>query len=135
VTLNFRLYTCEDSVLVRIDRSHPRPDRGRRRYKQLVKTGSATADDLRQDAVMEQLFEVVNNLLQDNAETRMRQLGIRTYKVIPLTPRDGLLEWVEQTIPLATYLLGSNRAVRVPISPAHFNSGAVRMCLRLSAAV
>lgn len=96
------------------------PDR--RRYKQLVKTGSATADDLRQDAVMEQLFEVVNNLLQDNAETRMRQLGIRTYKVIPLTPRDGLLEWVEQTIPLATYLLGSNRAVRVPDGPAHLSS-------------
>jgi len=105
-----------------IDRStldpDPNPDPEHRRYKQLVKTGSATADDLRQDAVMEQLFEVVNNLLQDHAETRMRQLGIRTYKVIPLTPRDGLLEWVEQTIPLASYLLGSNRAVRVfPRSP------------------
>ena len=49
---------------------------------------------------------------QDNPETRRRQLGIRTYKVIPLTPRDGLLEWVEQTIPLASYLMGSNRAVR-----------------------
>jgi ataxia telangiectasia mutated family protein len=30
-------------------------------------------------------------------------------QVVPFTPRDGLLEWVEQTIPLASYLMGAQR--------------------------
>ena len=38
-------------------------------------------DDLRQDAVMQQVFDMVNNLLQKNSETRKRQLQIRKYKV------------------------------------------------------
>jgi hypothetical protein len=38
-------------------------------------------DDLRQDAVMQQVFEMVNTLLQKNVETRKRNLKIRTYKV------------------------------------------------------
>ena len=39
-------------------------------------------DDLRQDAVMQQVFSVVNNLLTKNAETRRRNLAVRTYKVL-----------------------------------------------------
>ena len=39
-------------------------------------------DDLRQDAVMQQVFDMVNNLLQKNSETRKRQLQIRKYKVV-----------------------------------------------------
>ena len=73
-------------------------------YPQLIK-GS---DDLRQDAVMEQVFEMVNNLLQQNSETRKRSLSIRTYKVIPLSPSAGLLEWVENTLPLRLYLVDSS---------------------------
>lgn len=38
-------------------------------------------DDLRQDAVMQQVFGMVNILLQKNVETRKRNLKIRTYKV------------------------------------------------------
>ena len=38
-------------------------------------------DDLRQDAVMQQVFDMVNNLLQKNNETRKRCLQIRKYKV------------------------------------------------------
>lgn len=55
------------------------------KYKQLVKG----RDDLRQDAVMQQVFGLVNNLLEENAETRKRRLNIRTYKVIPLSPAAG----------------------------------------------
>ena len=47
-------------------------------HKQLVKSGN---DDLRQDAVMQQFFSLVNYILQANAKTRKRQLRIRTYKV------------------------------------------------------
>jgi ataxia telangiectasia mutated family protein len=66
------------------------------RYKQLVKG----KDDLRQDAVMEQIFSVVNDLLKQNKQTRTRKMKIRTYSVIPLTSRSGLLEWVSNTIPV-----------------------------------
>lgn len=38
-------------------------------------------DDLRQDAVMQQVFGVVNTLLRKDKESRRRQLHIRTYKV------------------------------------------------------
>lgn len=38
-------------------------------------------DDLRQDAVMQQVFQMCNTLLQRNTETRKRKLTICTYKV------------------------------------------------------
>lgn len=41
-------------------------------------------DDLRQDAVMEQVFGMVNQLLIKNSETRKRKLKMRTYKVLSL---------------------------------------------------
>lgn len=31
-------------------------------------------------------------------------------QVVPFSPFAGLLEWVEQTMPLSEYLLGSNRS-------------------------
>ena len=70
-------------------------------YPQLIKGN----DDLRQDAVMEQVFGMVNDLLKQNTETRKRNLSIRTYKVIPLSPNAGLLEWVDNTLPLRLYLV------------------------------
>lgn len=73
-----------------------------KRYKQLFKTGN---DDLRQDLVMEQVFEQVSALLKEHRETRQRQLGIRTYKVVPLTTTTGIIEFVQNTIPLNDYLL------------------------------
>eukprot|EP00898_Chlorokybus_atmophyticus_P004026 jgi/Chlat1/4624/Chrsp3S05582 len=73
-------------------------------YRQLVKSGN---DDLRQDAVMEQLFGLVDTLLQHNPETLRRNLRMRTYKVIPFTPTAGVVEWVENTMPVAEYLLGT----------------------------
>ncbi|XP_028397502.1 serine-protein kinase ATM-like [Dendronephthya gigantea] len=63
-------------------------------------------DDLRQDAVMQQVFRMVNTLLQKNVETRKRNLKMRTYKVVPLSQRSGLVEWCEQTMPLGNYLIG-----------------------------
>ena len=30
---------------------------------------------------------------------------IRTFKVVPLSPRTGILQWVENTIPLGSYLV------------------------------
>ncbi|CAN0900398.1 Serine/threonine-protein kinase ATM [Linum grandiflorum] len=77
-----------------------------KRYRQLAKSGN---DDLRQDAVMEQFFGLVNTFLQNNRDTWKRRLGVRTYKVVPFTPSAGVLEWVNGTLPVGEYLLGSTR--------------------------
>jgi serine-protein kinase ATM len=61
-------------------------------------------DDLRQDAVMEQVFELVNNILRHDRETKRRDLTIRDYKVIPLSSQAGVLEFVGNTIPLGNWL-------------------------------
>ena len=76
------------------------------RYKMLLKGGN---DDLRQDSIMEQVFEQVSNLLQDHRATRQRQLGIRTYKVLPLTQNAGIIEFVKDTIPLHEYSLPAHQ--------------------------
>ncbi|ODA82557.1 hypothetical protein RJ55_01064 [Drechmeria coniospora] len=73
-----------------------------RKYKQLVKGGH---DDLRQDAIMEQVFAAVSSLLKLHRSTQQRQLGIRTYKVLPLTASSGLIEFVPKTTPLHEFLM------------------------------
>ena len=76
------------------------------KYKLLFKGGN---DDLRQDSIMEQVFEQVSNLLQTQRVTRQRNLGIRTYKVLPLTANAGIMEFVTDTIPLHEYLLPAHQ--------------------------
>ena len=53
-----------------------------RLYKQLVKG----RDDLRGDAIMQQVFGLVNYLLTRDTSTRQRNLGMRTYRVVPPRP-------------------------------------------------
>ncbi|XP_046739148.1 serine-protein kinase ATM isoform X2 [Diprion similis] len=64
-------------------------------------------DDLRQDAVMQQVFTVMNMLLKTSKEANKRRLNVRTYKVVPLTRRCGVLEWCNNTLPLSVILEGS----------------------------
>lgn len=73
-----------------------------KRYKQLVKGGH---DDLRQDAIMEQVFAAVSSLLKHHRSAQQRNLDIRTYKVLPLTASSGLIEFVPNTIPLHEFLM------------------------------
>lgn len=83
-------------------------------YKQLVKS----ADDLRQDAVMEQLFALVNQSLLDTPEAARRNLCIRTYNVVPLTPCVGVVGWVLQTSPLQEILVSKYKGVHHRYRPA-----------------
>ena len=73
------------------------------RFKQLVKGG----DDLRQDAIMQQVFETVNDLLKNEGSSgnelikkclSSRQLKLITYGITPLSPASGVLEWVDDTM-------------------------------------
>lgn len=59
-------------------------------YKQIVK---GDKDDLRQDSVMQQLFVLSSKLLSASDPS----LSIRNYKVVPLTPKAGVIEFVERT--------------------------------------
>lgn len=58
---------------------------------------------------MEQVFEQVSSLLRDNKATRQRNLGIRTYKVLPLTANTGVIEFVPHTIPLHEFLIPAHQ--------------------------
>lgn len=74
-------------------------------YMQLLKG----KDDLRQDAVMQQVFNMMNEMLSHSKTTKKLRLNVRTYIVVPLSQRSGILEWCENTIPLSEYLVGSHR--------------------------
>jgi ataxia telangiectasia mutated family protein len=66
-------------------------------------------DDLRQDAVMEQVFSIINEIFRESQEIKKYQLLIRTYKIVPLSRRSGILEWCEDCLPIGVYLVGSGR--------------------------
>lgn len=53
---------------------------------------------------MEQVFELVNTIVDRDRETRKRDLRIRVYKVIPLASQAGVLEFVVNTCPLSAWL-------------------------------
>ncbi|CAN7987992.1 unnamed protein product, partial [Ixodes hexagonus] len=85
-------------------------------YKQLVKG----RDDLRQDAVMQQAFELVNQLLrqQDGQHKGAGKLRVRTYKVVPLSRLSGLVQWCEGTQPFSEFLLNSRSGAHLRYQPA-----------------
>uniref|UniRef100_A0A3B4ZYV0 DNA-dependent protein kinase catalytic subunit n=1 Tax=Stegastes partitus TaxID=144197 RepID=A0A3B4ZYV0_9TELE len=66
----------------------------------LVKGG----EDLRQDQRIEQLFGVMNILLSHDTSCTHRGLQLRTYQVIPISTRIGLIEWMENTCTLKEFL-------------------------------
>ena len=53
---------------------------------------------------MEQVFELVNRILDEDRETSRRALRIRSYKVVPLGTQAGVLEFVGNTSPLKDWL-------------------------------
>lgn len=58
---------------------------------------------------MEQVFEQVSGLLRSHRTTQQRNLGIRTYKVLPLTANAGIIEFVQNTLPLHDYLMPAHQ--------------------------
>ncbi|KAG1746583.1 uncharacterized protein EDB91DRAFT_1345361 [Suillus paluster] len=80
------------------------------KYRQLFK-GEGN-DDLRQDAVMEQVFHLCNMVLRYDKETRRRNLNVRGYKVLPLATQAGVLEFVGNTVTLQTWLQDAHHRYR-----------------------
>lgn len=63
-------------------------------------------DDLRQDAIMEQVFGKVNRLLAFDPNTRKRRVQIRTYNVLPLGPQNGVIEFVANSKSMMDIMYG-----------------------------
>ena len=114
-TLNLQVEkTCEYKNIVSIVRYDPgyvdlkginRPKKITCRCSngQLINQLLKGKDDLRQDAVMQQIFSVLNDLLlKDNFTCGLK---VRGYKVVPLSQRCGVVEWCENTMTLSSYLL------------------------------
>lgn len=109
-------------------------------------------DDLRQDAVMQQVFAMCSMLLQRNADTRKRKLNIRRYKVLPVplhwkqkagwrsggealvstfvcspqvvpfSQRSGVLEWCSGTVPIGQFLVDPDQGAHKRFRPQDWSN-------------
>ncbi|TRY93692.1 hypothetical protein DNTS_029400 [Danionella cerebrum] len=61
-------------------------------------------DDLRKDCRLMEFNCLINKSLRKDAESRRRDLRIRTYAVIPLNEECGIIEWVNNTAGLRNIL-------------------------------
>ena len=57
---------------------------------------------MRQDAVMQQFFETVNDLIKTHG--KHGKSTMRTYKIVPLSQKSGVLEWCMNTITFGDWL-------------------------------
>ncbi|XP_072266233.1 serine/threonine-protein kinase ATR [Pyxicephalus adspersus] len=62
-------------------------------------------DDLRKDCRLMEFNSLINKCLRKDAESRRRELHIRTYAVIPLNDECGIIEWVNNTAGLRHILI------------------------------
>ncbi|KAJ3415636.1 hypothetical protein HDV05_004512 [Chytridiales sp. JEL 0842] len=65
-------------------------------YMWLVKGG----EDLRLDQRVQQMFTIVNEIMQKDSACSRQNITLRTYKVIPMSTSLGIIEWVDSTKPL-----------------------------------
>ncbi|ELU11183.1 hypothetical protein CAPTEDRAFT_224273 [Capitella teleta] len=69
-------------------------------YKFLVKGG----EDLRQDQRVQQVFNLMNEIYANDANCHARRLQLKTFQVIPMTPRLGMIEWLKNSCTLKDFL-------------------------------
>ncbi|XP_078482635.1 DNA-dependent protein kinase catalytic subunit [Ciona intestinalis] len=66
----------------------------------LIKGG----EDLRQDQRIQQIFVIFNQLLESDMGCRKRNLSMRTYQVIPISSKVGMIEWVDNVVPYMEFI-------------------------------
>ena len=79
----------------------------------LVKGG----EDLRQDARVQQIFGEMRRVLETDSRCTSRGLTIRTYSVLALNERVGLIEWIEDTSTMLGLIRRSERSASVGRQP------------------
>ena len=104
VSSHVTMQNCGASVLVLS--SIRRPKRltihgsNEKTYNFLVKG----VEDLRTDQRVEQMFTIMNDIFSEDANCLQRELRINTFQVIPMTKSLGVLEWVDNTMPIKSVL-------------------------------
>jgi ataxia telangiectasia mutated family protein len=93
-----------------------------RRYTQLAKG----QDDLRQDAVMQQVFGHASALLRGAPGARARSLRMHTYRVVPFNPLAGVVEWAEDTVPLSEWLISGTASAHRRLRPEDMSNSEAR---------
>ena len=53
--------------------------------------------DLRKEARFIDFAVLCNKMLENDAESRKRNLRLRTYAIVPLSRNSGLIEWIKNT--------------------------------------
>ena len=91
-----------------------------RAHSYLVKGG----EDLRLDQRVEQLFRVMNRIFAEDGACSARGFGLRTYEVVPMTSKVGILEWVDGTKPLKAIVEDQRKADAV--AAGHKNITGIR---------
>jgi hypothetical protein len=56
---------------------------------------------------MQQVFDAINLMLKTEPKTKKRRLLMKTYKVVPVSQRSGVIEWCENTQTFGDYLVGN----------------------------
>ncbi|OCF35599.1 hypothetical protein I316_02654 [Kwoniella heveanensis BCC8398] len=89
-----------------------------KQHQQLFKAD----DEVRQDAVMEQVFTITNDLLSRDRQAKARDLQFRTYNVVPFPERTGIIEFVEGTKGIGEWLKPAHLRYRsgIDIAPVEF---------------
>ncbi len=57
-------------------------------------------DDMRMDERLMQVLRAANGMLAAAPAAARRRLAVRPFAITPLGPRLGLLQWVDDTVPL-----------------------------------
>ena len=76
-------------------------------------------EDIRQDERVMQLFGLINALLSKDSDTRKKNLSIKRYSVIPLSPNTGLIGWVSNCDTLHQLIKDYRNRNKVRINMEH----------------
>lgn len=50
---------------------------------------------MRQDQRIESMFQCFNDIFNDEVDCRQREMSIRTYQVVPISSKVGVIEWMD----------------------------------------
>ncbi|CCD24461.1 phosphatidylinositol kinase family protein NDAI_0D01470 [Naumovozyma dairenensis CBS 421] len=77
-------------------------------------------EDIRQDSLVMQLFGLVNTLLKNDDECFRRHLNIQQYPAIPLSPKSGILGWVQNSDTFHVLIKEYREARKIPLNLEHW---------------
>ena len=77
-------------------------------------------EDIRQDERVMQLFGLINALLSKDSDTRKKNLSIKRYSVIPLSPNTGIIGWVSNCDTLHQLIKDYRNKNKVRVNMEHF---------------